>query len=36
MRATIKRLLRKQGYPPDQAEGATQLVLAQAEVIAAA
>lgn len=36
LRATIKRLLRKYGYPPDQAEGATQLVLAQAEVIAAA
>ncbi|MBX9718005.1 MAG: type I restriction endonuclease subunit R [Microbacteriaceae bacterium] len=36
LRATIKRLLRKHGYPPDQAEGATQLVLAQAEVVAAA
>ena len=36
LRATIKRLLRKYGYPPDQAEDATQLVLAQAEVIAAA
>jgi len=35
LRATIKRLLRKYGYPPDQAEGATALVLAQAEVIAA-
>lgn len=36
LRATIKRLLRKYGYPPDQAEGATALVLAQAEVLAAA
>lgn len=36
LRATIKRLLRKHGYPPDQAEGATALVLAQAEVLAAA
>lgn len=36
LRATIKRLLRKHGYPPDQAEGATALVLAQAETIAAA
>jgi type I restriction enzyme R subunit len=35
LRATIKRLLRKHGYPPDQAEGATALVLAQAEAIAA-
>lgn len=34
LRATIKRLLRKYGYPPDHAEGATALVLAQAEVIA--
>jgi type I restriction enzyme R subunit len=36
LRATIKRLLRKYGYPPDQAEGATGLILAQAELIAAA
>jgi type I restriction enzyme R subunit len=36
LRATIKRLLRKYGYPPDQQEGATALVLAQAEVLAAA
>jgi type I restriction enzyme R subunit len=34
LRATIKRLLRKYGYPPDQADGATALVLAQAEAIA--
>jgi len=36
LRTTIKRLLRTHGYPPDQAEQATQLVLEQAEVIAAA
>lgn len=36
LRATIKRLLRKYGYPPDQAAGATDLVLQQAEVLAAA
>ena len=36
LRATIKRLLRKYGYPPDQAEGATALVLQQAEAVAAA
>jgi len=36
LRATIKRLLRKYGYPPDQQEGATALVLAQAEVLASA
>nr|WP_223159115.1 type I restriction enzyme endonuclease domain-containing protein [Microcella alkalica] len=35
-RATIKRLLREYGYPPDQADGATGLVLAEAEVLAAA
>ncbi|HCG00653.1 MAG TPA: DEAD/DEAH box helicase [Chloroflexi bacterium] len=33
MRARIKRLLRKHGYPPDKTEGATQLVLEQAEVL---
>lgn len=36
LRATIKRLLRKYGYPPDQTEGATALVLQQAELVAAA
>jgi len=36
LRATIKRLLRRHGYPPDQTESATALVLAQAEVLAAA
>jgi type I restriction enzyme R subunit len=35
LRATIKRLLLKHGYPPDQEPAATQLVLEQAEVIAA-
>lgn len=34
LRATIKRLLLKYGYPPDQEPAATQLVLEQAEVIA--
>ena len=34
LRATIKRLLLKYGYPPDKEEAATQLVLEQAEVIA--
>jgi type I restriction enzyme R subunit len=34
LRATIKRLLLKYGYPPDQEPAATQLVLDQAEVIA--
>lgn len=33
-RTTIKRLLRKSSYPPDQAEGATVLVLWQAEALA--
>lgn len=35
LRSAIKRLLLKYGYPPDQEETATQLVLDQAEVIAA-
>jgi type I restriction enzyme R subunit len=34
LRATIKRLLLRYGYPPDKEETATQLVLEQAEVIA--
>ena len=33
MRATVKRLLRKYGYPPDKQESATVLVLQQAELI---
>ena len=33
MRAMVKRLLRKYGYPPDKQEAATVLVLEQAEVI---
>jgi type I restriction enzyme R subunit len=34
LRTTIKRLLRKYGYPPDKANTATDLVLQQAEVLA--
>ncbi|MBB5633412.1 type I restriction enzyme R subunit [Cryobacterium mesophilum] len=34
LRATIRRLLLRYGYPPDQEEQATQLVLQQAEVLA--
>jgi type I restriction enzyme R subunit len=33
MRVTVKRLLKKHGRPPDKTEHATQLVLAQAEVV---
>jgi len=33
LRALVKRLLRKYGYPPDKQETATQTVLAQAELI---
>ena len=33
MRVTVKRILRKYGYPPDKQEKATQTVLEQAEVI---
>lgn len=33
LRATIRRLLLKYGYPPDTAPAATELVLAQAEVL---
>jgi type I restriction enzyme R subunit len=36
LRSTIRRLLLQNGYPPDQEERATQLVLAQAEVLASA
>lgn len=35
LRATIKRLLLRYGYPPDQEPTATALILEQAEVIAA-
>ena len=34
LRSTIRRLLLQNGYPPDQQEAATELVLAQAEVVA--
>lgn len=34
MRRTVRRLLTKHGYPPDQQESATQLVLRQAELMA--
>ena len=33
LKTTVKRVLRKHGYPPDQAEGATQLILEQAEAL---
>ena len=33
MRAMVKRLLRKHGYPPDKQEAATKLVLEQAELV---
>jgi type I restriction enzyme R subunit len=33
LRAMVKRLLRKYGYPPDKQESATDLVLQQAELI---
>lgn len=32
LRRSVRRLLAKYGYPPDLAEGATQLVLRQAEL----
>jgi len=35
LRVMVRRVLRKYGYPPDLQEGATQLILAQAEHIAA-
>ena len=34
LRRNVRRLLAKYGYPPDLAEGATQLVLRQAELSA--
>jgi type I restriction enzyme, R subunit len=33
MQVVDKRLLRNHGYPPDKQEHATQLVLAQADVV---
>ena len=33
LRALVKRILRKHGYPPDKQERATQTVLEQAEVL---
>ncbi len=36
MRRTVRRLLAKHGYPPDQQETATQLVIRQAELTARA
>ncbi|HWG89984.1 MAG TPA: type I restriction endonuclease subunit R [Candidatus Thermoplasmatota archaeon] len=33
LRATVRRLLRKHGYPPDKTEAATQTVLEQAELL---
>jgi type I restriction enzyme R subunit len=34
LRATVRRVLRKYGYPPDQTESAAQLILEQAEALA--
>jgi type I restriction enzyme, R subunit len=34
MRRTVRRLLSKYGYPPDAQEGATRLVIRQAELMA--
>jgi Type I restriction enzyme HindI endonuclease subunit-like, C-terminal len=34
MRRTVRRLLSKYGYPPDAREGATRLVIRQAELMA--
>ena len=33
MRVTVKRILRRYGYPPDKQEKATLTVLEQAEVL---
>jgi type I restriction enzyme R subunit len=35
LRVLVKRILRKYGYPPDLQEAATDIVLEQAEVLAA-
>jgi len=34
-RTTVKRVLRKHGYPPDKQEKAAQTVLGQAELLCA-
>jgi type I restriction enzyme R subunit len=34
LRSTVRRVLRKHGYPPDQTENAAQLILEQAEALA--
>lgn len=34
IRAIVKRILKRYGYPPDMAEPATETVLKQAELIA--
>jgi type I restriction enzyme R subunit len=36
IRVVVKRILKKQGYPPDKQEKATQTVLEQAEVLSQA
>jgi type I restriction enzyme R subunit len=36
LRATIRRLLLKHGYPPDKTQAATDLILKQAEVMGGA
>ncbi|WP_231510483.1 type I restriction enzyme endonuclease domain-containing protein [Fischerella sp. PCC 9605] len=33
LRVTVKRLLKKYGYPPDKQEKATTIVLQQAELL---
>ena len=33
LRSTVRRLLRKYGYPPDQTDSATQLIIEQAEAL---
>ncbi len=35
MRVTVKRILRKYGYPPDKQKRATETVVAQAELLSA-
>jgi type I restriction enzyme R subunit len=36
LRVLVKRILRRQGYPPDKQETATRTVLEQAEVVSGA